>query len=140
MRRFYTEHPDNPPKWYWEGGLHDACIIGVDTYEFPFDYNAYSGTKGKCDYNALVLKIDAEGALYDNRVQEIRLYNYKILSGGIDIATLKRISESKAWWLADKLTENSGRYGLDVLLEICIPHQREYHLKLSFDRAEVYRK
>ena len=89
MRRFCTEYPKNPPEWYWESGLHDACIIGVDTYEFPFDYNVYSGTKGKYDYNALILKIDAEGALYDNRVQEIRLYNYKILSGGIDLPRLK---------------------------------------------------
>ena len=56
---FYTEYPENPPDWYREAGLHDACIA----YEFPFDY----------------------------------------------------------------------------LLEICVPHQKQFHLKLRFDRAEVDR-
>ena len=26
---------------------------------------------------------------------------------------------------------------LDISLEICVPHQRQFHLKLRFDRAEV---
>ena len=30
---FQTEYPENPPDWYWESGLHDACIVGVETHE-----------------------------------------------------------------------------------------------------------
>ena len=36
---------DNSPEWYWVSGLHDACIIGVELFEFPFDYNKYVGKK-----------------------------------------------------------------------------------------------
>ena len=59
-RTFYTKYPENLPTWYWEKGLHDACVIGVQTYEFPFDYNKYVGEKNKYDRNMLTLKIDAE--------------------------------------------------------------------------------
>lgn len=91
-REFYTEYPENPPDWYWKAGLHDACIVGAEVYEFPFDYNKYAREK------------------------------------------------NKVWWLADRLTENSGKYELDALLEICVPYQKQFHLKLRFERAEVYRK
>ena len=84
-REFYTEYPENPPDWYWEAGLHDACIVGVEVYEFPFDYNKYIAEKSKYDRNMLSLKIDAKGALYDFRVKEIRFFNYKMLSESVDL-------------------------------------------------------
>ena len=33
--------PQNPPEWYWVNGIHDAGIIGVEVFEFPFDYNEF---------------------------------------------------------------------------------------------------
>ena len=140
VREFYTEYPDNPPDWYWKNGLHDACIVGVDTYEFPFDYNKYTAEKNKYDRNMLSLRIDAKGALYDSRVKEIRFYNYSLLPESVDLTSIEPSEKSKVWWLADQLTENSGKYELDILLEICVPHQKQFHLKLRFDRAEVDRK
>ena len=137
---FYTEYPENPPEWYWESGLHDASIIGVDTYEFPFDYDKYTAKKNKYDRNVLSLRIDAKGALYDSRVKEIRFYNYKLLPESIDLISLEPSEKNKVWWLADQLTEQNEKYELDILLEICVPHQRQFHLKLRFDRAEVDRK
>ena len=139
-RIFYTEYPENPPDWYWESGLHDASIIGVDTYEFPFDYDKYTAKKNKYDRNVLSLRIDARGALYDSRVKEIRFYNYKLLPESVDLMSLEPSEKNKVWWLADQLTEQNEKYELDILLEICVPHQRQFHLKLRFDRAEVDRK
>ena len=139
-RIFYTEYPENPPDWYWNNGLHDASIIGVDTYEFPFDYDKYTAKKNKYDRNMLSLRIDAKGALYDSRVKEIRFYNYKLLPESVDLMSLEPSEKNKVWWLADQLTEQNEKYELDILLEICVPHQRQFHLKLRFDRAEVDRK
>ena len=140
VREFYTEYPDNPPDWYWENGLHDACIVGVDTYEFPFDYKKYTAEKNKYDRNMLSLRIDAKGALYDSRVKEIRFYNYKLLPESVDLTSIESSEKSKVWWLADQLTEKGGKYELNILLEICVLHQKQFHLKLGFDRAEVDRK
>ena len=39
---YISNYPDNPPEWYWISGLHDACIIGTESFEFPFDYNFLS--------------------------------------------------------------------------------------------------
>ncbi len=139
-RSFYTQHPKNPPAWYWERGLHDAFIVGAETYEFPFDYNKYVGEKNKYDRNMLTLKIDAKGAMFDFHVKEIRFYNYKILTDGIDITNGELFAKKKIWWLADQLTEQNGKYELDILLESVDTHQRQFHFKLRFDRAEVDRK
>jgi hypothetical protein len=139
-RIFYTEYPENPPEWYWESGLHDASIIGVETYEFPFDYGKYTAEKNKYDHNMLSLRIDAKGALYDSRVKEIQFYNYKLLPESVDLASLEPSEKNKVWWLADQLTEQNGKFELDILLEICVPHQKQFHLKIRFDRAEVDRK
>ena len=139
-RIFYTEYPENPPEWYWESGLHDAAVIDVEMYEFPFDYNKYVEKKNKSYRNMLLLKIDAKGALYDSHVKEIRFYNYKLLPESVDLASLEPSEKNKVWWLADQLTEQNGKYELDILLEICAPHQKQFHLKLSFDSAEVDRK
>ena len=140
VREFYAEYPDNPPDWYWENGLHDACIVGVDTYEFPFDYNKYTAEKNKYDRNMLSLRIDAKGALYDSHVKEIRFYNYKLLPESVDLTSIEPSEKSKVWWLADQLTEKGGKYELNILLEICVPHQKQFLLKLGFGRAEVDRK
>lgn len=136
-RTFYTEYPENPPAWYWEKGLHDACIVGVETYEFPFDYNKYAGQKSRYDRNVLTLKIDAKGAMFDFRVREIRFFNYKILPESVDLSSIDWTSKRKPWWLADKLTEENGHYVLDILLA---DYPEQFHLKLRFDRAEVDRK
>ena len=139
-REFYTKYPENSPAWYWERGLHDAFVVGVEVYEFPFDYNKYVGEKNKYDRNMLALKIDAKSAMFDFDVKEIRFYNYKILTDEIDIINGDLFSKKKIWWLADQLTEQNGKYELDILLESIDTHQRQFHLKLRFDRAEVDRK
>ena len=120
--------------------MHDALVVGVEKYEFPFDYNKYVGEKNKYDRNMLTLKMDARSAMFDFGVKEIRFYNYKILTDEIDIINGDLFSKKKIWWLADQLTEQNGKYELDILLESIDTHQRQFHLKLRFDRAEVDRK
>ena len=139
-REFHTKYPENPPAWYWERGLHDAFVIGLETYEFPFDYNKYVGEKSRYNRNMLILKIDAKSAMFDFGVKEIRFYNYKILIDEIDQTNCDLFSKKKIWWLADQLTEQNGKYELDILLESIDTYQRQFHLKLRFDRAEVDRE
>ena len=131
---FQTEYPENPPDWYWESGLHDACIVGVETYEFPFDYNKYADQKNQYNRNMLLLKIDAKGAMFDFRIKEIRFFNYKILPESMELTGRKKI-----WWLADKLIEANGRYELDILLVDVDSYPEQFHFKLRFDRAETDR-
>ena len=107
-KKHSTQSPENPPDWYWINGLHDAGIIGVEAFEFPFDYNKFAGEKNKYNRNLLVLKINAKGALYDNSVVEIHFYNYKILTTDVSLENRKII-----WWLADRLIEQDEHYILE---------------------------
>ena len=92
-KEYISNYPDNPPEWYWISGLHDACIIGTESFEFPFDYNKFVGEKNKYNRNLITLRINAKGALYDNEVKEIRLFNFRILTEGISLE-----DRDKVWW------------------------------------------
>ena len=133
-RIYQSKYPDNPPKWYWASGLHDACIVDVETFEFPFDYNKYIGEKNKYNRNLFSIKIDSKGALFDFHVKEIRLFNYKILSDNIELKNRKKI-----WWLADRLLEENGYYILEIDLQDFDSFPQEFTFKIKFDRAEVDR-
>ena len=134
-RIYISSHPDNPPEWYWVSGLHDACIVGVESFEFPFDYNKFVGEKNKYDRNLFAIKINAKGALYDNSVEEIHLYNYKILTPDISLENRKTI-----WWLADRLIEQDDHYLLEIDLQDFDSFPEDFTFKIKFDRAEVKRK
>ena len=134
-RECMSHHPDNPPEWYWMNGLHDASIMGVETFEFPFDYNKFAGEKNKYNRNLLVLKINAKGALYDTSVQEIHFYNYKILTPDISLDGRKTI-----WWLSDRLSENENRYVLEIDLQDLDAYPEDFTFKIKFEKVEVKRK
>ena len=131
---YISNYPDNPPEWYQISGLHDACIIGTESFEFPFDYNKFIGEKNKCNRNLLTLKINAKGALYDNEVKEIRLFNYRILTEGISLE-----GREKVWWLADRLFDHGNYYTLEIDLQDFDSYPEEFTLKIKFERAEVDR-
>ena len=134
-REYMSHYPENPPEWYWVNGLHDAGIIGVESYEFSFDYNKFAEEKSNYNRNLLILKIDAKGALYDNFVEEIRLYNYKILTPDISLEYKKTI-----WWLADRLTVNENYYILEIDLQVFDAYPKDFTFKIKFEKAEVKRK
>ena len=131
---YISKYPDNPPDWYWTSGLHDACIIGIDNFEFLFDYNKFVEEKNKYNRNLFSFKIDASGAIYDNRVKEIRLFNYKIISDNIDLHRRKKI-----WWLADRLTQTDGHFVLEIDMQDFDSRPKEFTFKIKFERAEVDR-
>lgn len=131
---YISSYPNNPPDWYWVHGLHDACIVNVEFYEFPFDYNEFAKNKNSYERNLMVLRIDSSGALYDQTVKEIKLFNYKILSDNIALQGRKKI-----WWLADRLTEKEGNYYLEIDLQDFDSIPEDFTLEIKFDRAEVIR-
>lgn len=133
--KVYTSScPDNPPEWYWVDGLHDACIIGVETIENPFDYDKFVKNNNKFIRNRLTLLIDAEGALYDSEVKEIRLLNYKVLSEDISLKGRKEI-----WWLADRLVDHGEYYTLEIDMQDFSSKPQDFVFKIKFESAEVIR-
>mgnify|MGYP003307114111 CR=1 FL=1 len=133
-RIYISSHPDNPPEWYWVSGLHDACIVGVESFEFPFDYNKFVGEKNKYDRNLFAIKINAKGALYDNTVKEIRFFNYKVLTDQITLT-----DRGKIWWMADKLVDHGDYYTLEIELQDFDSDPEDFTYKIKFERAEVDR-
>ena len=133
-RIYISSHPDNPPEWYWVSGLHDACIVGVETFEFPYDYNKFVGEKNKYNRNLFAIKINAKGALYDNTVKEIRFFNYKVLTDQITL-----IGREKIWWMADKLVDHGDYYTLEIELQDFDSYPEDFTYKIKFERAEVDR-
>ena len=132
---YRSNYPDNYPEWYWVSGLHDACIVGVESLEFPFDYTKFVREKEDYNRNLITLKIDAKGAIYDNTVKEIRLFNYEVLSADISLEGRKQI-----WWLADRLVDHGDYYTLEMDLQDFDSDPEEFIFKIKFERAEVDRK
>lgn len=131
---YISNYPDNPPEWYWVNGLHDAYIISVETFEFPFDYHKFAGEKNKYNQNLIVIRINAKGALCNNDVKEIHLYNYKILNENISLK-----NRNKIWWLADRLVDYGDYYTLEIDLQDFNAEPEEFTFKIKFERAEVSR-
>ena len=133
--KVYTSScPDNPPEWYWVDGLHDACITCVQTVEFSFDYDSFVKANNKFTRNQMTLQIDAEGALYDNEVKEIRLFNYKILTADISIE-----GREKIWWLADRFVDHGEYYTLEIDMQDFDSRPQDFVFKIKFEYAEVIR-
>ena len=130
---YTSSYPEDTPEWYWTDGLHDACILDVEYFEFPFDYNKYV-RKTLMTKNLLLLKMDASGALYDKDVKEIKLFNFEILTKDIDLRGRKQV-----WWLADRLTEKDGQYYLEIDLQDFDSFPEDFTFEIKFDRAEVVR-
>ena len=131
---YLSSYPDNPPDWYWVNGLHDACIVDVEYFEFPFDYNKFVGNKNSYDRNLMLLKINASGALYEQDIKEIKLFNFKIITNNIELQGRKKV-----WWLADRLTEKDGHYYLEIDLQDFDSYPEDFTFEIKFDRAEVIR-
>ena len=132
---YMSSCPENPPEWYWASGLHDACIVGIETFEFPFDYSKFIGEKNKYNRNLMTLRVNAKDAIYDNSVKEIRLFNYKILTDDISLE-----GREKVWWLADRLVNHGDYYTLEIELQDFDSDPEDFTFKIKFERAEVDRK
>ena len=80
------------------------------------------------------MRINANGALYDNEVKEIRLFNYRILTEDISLE-----GRDKVWWLADRLVDHGKYYTLEIDLQDFDAYPEEFTFKIKFERAEVER-
>lgn len=130
---YSSRYPDNLPEWYWVSGLHDACIVGVESLEFPIDNKRPIEKNG--NRNLVTLKIDAKGAIYDNTVKEIRLFNYEVLSADISLEGRKQI-----WWLSDRLVDHGDYYTLEMDLQDFDSDPEDFTYKIKFERADVDRR
>lgn len=127
----------NYPEWYWSLGLHDACIYEIECYEYPDVYYKCKGKNRDNIYNLLVLKIDSEGAIYDQTIKEIRFYNYKCLQP--DFNFKKLIGHKHVWWIGDVLTEMEKRYKLDIDLYDADFESEYFNIKITFESVETDR-
>ena len=80
------------------------------------------------------LKINASGALYEQDIREIKLFNFKIITNNIELQGRKKV-----WWLADRLNEKDGHYYLEIDLQDFDSYPEDFTFKIKFDRAEVVR-
>ena len=113
---------------YWPAGLHDAEIVTVEEQTLTYDVRQKDPIR-----NCLVLRINACGAMFDTYVKEIRLYNYKILSGvPTEIAG--------AWWLSDTFKEENGKCILTLSLQNSQTFPDKFTFIVRFETAEVIRK
>ena len=118
------------PEWYWNRGLHDAKIVRIEKLELPYDYKQRVPTR-----NCFVVHMDSKQAMFDTSVREIRLFNYKILT-----AELSSPDIEGTYWITDQLTEENGKYVLQVELQNCGRNSTyNFILKIRFESAEIIR-
>lgn len=115
------------PDWYWIHGLHDAKILSISQKDIPWD-----PSQKISDNNCLIMKMDCNGALFEQNITEIRFYNYKILTVDFDLNTL-----NGGWWLSDELYQKGERYLLELRFDTA--KCKTKRLEMLFGRAEVIR-
>ena len=125
-----SEEKPKLPEWYWNRGLHDAKIVRIEKLELPYDYKQRTPTR-----NCFVFHMDSKQAMFDTSVREIRLFNYKILT-----AELSSPDIEGTYWITDQLTEENGKYVLQVELRNCGRNSTyNFILKIRFESAEIIR-
>ena len=118
------------PEWYWHRGLHDAKIVRIEKLELPYDYKQRIPTR-----NCFVVHMDSKQAMFDTSVREIRLFNYKILTADLSSPDIEG-----TYWITDQLTEENGKYVLQVELQKCGRNSTyNFILKIRFESAEIIR-
>ena len=118
------------PEWYWHRGLQDAKIVRIEKLELPYDYKQRIPTR-----NCFVVHMDSKQAMFDTSVREIRLFNYKILTAELSSSDIEG-----TYWITDQLTEENGKYVLQVELRNCRRKSTyNFILKIRFESAEIIR-
>ena len=74
--------------------------------------------------------------MFDTSVREIRLFNYKILTADLSSPDIEGTN-----WITDQLTEENGKYILQVELQNCGRNSTyNFILKIRFESAEIRRE
>ncbi len=116
------------PLWYWSQGLHDAEVTGVSELTLPVDWKATVR-----HWNCLSLGLDCRGALFETGIHRILLYNYRILSGDLEL-----LRQPHTWWYSDKLEPDEKGYRLTVMFESA--HSDRFEIQIRFEDATIERK
>lgn len=96
------------PVWYWKRGLHDADILSISELELVSNYK-----EEKPKYNCLEIALDCKNAMFEDNIEKIRLYNYKIKTPGVDINNI-----AKPWWISDTIQQlDNQKYLLTIEIE-----------------------
>ena len=111
------------PDWYWKKGLHDARILHAEELLFPCDYK-----NARPERTAFKLHLNAQNAIFETKIKNITLYDYQILS---EFESLDGV-----YWLSDTLTEENGRYILEIIL-CSLLYNNEFAFKISFTHADI---
>lgn len=119
------------PAWYWKAGLHDAEVIRAELLELDYDYRQRNPLR-----NALVLHLDASGALFDKAVTAIELRNYKILLDESSVGGYSDSGIAGCYWMQDILKWEQGNY----ILEITLLGEDDFRFTVQFEDALVTRK
>ena len=111
------------PNWYWKNGLHDAVIETISLEQLNYDYTQRVPIR-----NYLSIKLNAQNALFDVSVKEIKLYNAKVMSDAFDY--------SGYWWVNDSLKIQNEKYVLNIQIANI---KKEETIIVIIDNAEVFR-
>ena len=113
----------NMPSWYWENGLHDAQITDIQFEEFDFDYSQHNPIR-----NCITIKLDAQMAMFDTTLKEIKLMNAKFIHGDAQCVNW--------FWKDDIIKETNKGYELEITL---ISHRKIKKCKIGFENAIIER-
>jgi hypothetical protein len=125
----FQEEIKKYPAWYWKHGLHDAKILSVR------ESGAYwEPRRGKNFRNYLELRLDGSGALFEQKIEWLRFYNYEIKSMDVPVAQL-----AGTWWLYDTLQAlPNGNYLLNF--EVDPENGKHWNFLMEFETGDIQRK
>ena len=120
---------EKEPEWFWARGLHDAEVEDISIKEINPDYS-----KTLPLYNFLSIKLDAEEAMFERDITEIRFYNYKLK--GIET---KLPTEYPLFWMTETLSQFSKNV-FEIKIELETADGKPRFIHMTFQSAEVIRK
>lgn len=123
------KHWNQFPDWYWKHGLHDAELLSVSKLEFEPDYRMKP-----CKRNCFEMDLDSKGAIYEQDIQKIALYNYKIKTLELDLNSYKKL-----WWMGDDIKELDNKKYLSEI-EFESDNRERITFIIEFEFAEITRK
>lgn len=126
------------PDWYWTNGLHDAKILSISYFERTPDWKSKMPIR-----NRLQIEIDGTGALFEQNIRTMRLFNCKIKEPEINPEELYNKMDFDdfcgSWWINDTLNVlSNNRYSLEINVETA--KQKHKKLIVEFEQPEIIYK
>lgn len=120
---------EKKPDWFWSRGLHDAEVLSIEEKETLPDYS-----KPLPVYNYLSIKLDAEHAMFEHDITEIRFFNYKLKGFEAKLPT-----EFPMFWMCEDL-EQISENRFEIKIELTTVREKHKFIHLTFQSAQVFKK